>query len=314
MKTTNLFFLACAVNLLLCLSGCDSKQNKSVLDPVFRHVCENRFIILTDSADVDLQRGDPERASSIDGCALALADIHLDKTPAKYKAMIGQEFDIYDGFNQKITVKVKSLKLMVRYIPHFGQELNWSGEYSGTNMSAKEIANDIWNSDRPVMVAEFELQSPRKIEFKLSVPHSSVDITQFKPQDTNSQKRVQEIEKLLSTHNIWWNESIGQQGIETFKINDELTFYSVNRTIGDICGGQGEFKASYFLIKAENNKLSLVTEIEDDLNTVGVIDINNDQKIEFLVRTLGKNYLLHQVKNKWTLDKPYIVNYFDCPC
>lgn len=314
MKTTKLLFIGCTIQVLLFFSGCASKQNNNHSDPDFRHVCENRFIVLTDSAALNLQNGNPELASSTEGYAAAITDINLDKTPAKYKALIGQEFDIYDGHSQKSTVKIKSLKLMVRYIPHFGQVSNWSGEYSGTKMPAKEIANEIWNTGSPVIVAEFEAKSAKNMDFKFAVPHNTADISQFNPQK-NNQTSVQEIEKFLDSRNTWWIKSIGQQDIQTFKINDELCYYTVSRTIGDNCGGEAEFKTSYFVIKAENNKLSLVTEIKEQLNTVAVIDINDDQKMEFLVSTwFGENYLLRETKGKWILDKQYLVAYLDCPC
>ena len=149
--------------VLLLLTNCSDKEiNKKIQFEDFYHVDANRFIILADSAASYLRTGDLTLIDDNYGYATVLANIKSSSIPEKFQSFIGKEFIIYNAKNEKVSVTIKSIKLMVKYTPHFGQVQEWTGEYSGNPpMSLKQKTQNIWEEKAPFLVAEFEPSNKR---------------------------------------------------------------------------------------------------------------------------------------------------------
>ena len=325
--STSCSFVLASLIVISCGLEQDGNDNKtsdsentaiSTIDD-FKHVCENRFIILSDSADISLQSGIPEMADmedqiidgmrTNDGCITAISTLDMTKVPEKYKSLIGKKFDVFGNLQKKVTVTVKALKLMVRYIPHFGQEQNWPED-----ISDKEKALDVWNTGKPIIVAEFEIQEKINYILEFALPHPSANIPLYSAsKDINSQTK-KNIEMKLQKVCNWWNKEQGSETFEEYKVNDQISYYLIHRKIGDNCSSD-EVRASLYIFKAEGNILTLEEELKEEISSIVGMDINGDRMLEFLVDdSYGKKHLLHPVNNKWILDKEYSVDYFDCPC
>jgi hypothetical protein len=304
--------------VLLLLTNCSDKEiNKKIQFEDFYHVDANRFIILADSAASNLRTGDLTLIDDDYGYATVLANIKSSFIPEKFQSFIGKEFIIYNAKNEKISVTIKSIKLMVKYYPHSGQVQEWTGEYSGNPpMSLKQKTQNIWKERAPFLVAEFEpsnkIKSKEKFLFALPKSTNEIDLIQD-GSDKITNELSKQVENIIDIESPWFNNISGKESLTLFYKNAKTSYIAVTRETGEVCSG--EHKTSFFLVKSNGSKNEIEIALDEQYNAIAMFDIEGDNSPEFLLTDgIGGSFVLHKTKKGWELDNNFIIPYFDCGC
>ncbi|NQY09735.1 MAG: hypothetical protein HRT71_09510 [Flavobacteriales bacterium] len=303
----------------------------------FAFIADNKYIILPLVPDTSWGIGKPSVEAARAGVYYVIKDLEMDSLPLAYAGLIGNQFNIC-GTNQVYNAKIKSIKILAEFIPHFGRVQAWDGFYEEISMTEEEKANDIWNSAEHFLVAEFEIENrddddddelfyatpaDKLMPKPYSILSDSVENAVLANRvgdvcsNTADYKEVQKAyeETAKRGDDMWWKDEYCRGSFSYFEVGQEVGFAAVNNVAGNGCGDP--FYAEMFSIWKLNKQAKPVLLFmgNDYYQTVFANDIDGDDYPEFLLTDwYGKTTLLKKVGEDWLNVYQWSIPYQDCPC